>query len=662
MSDTHREGSELIGGMLLGRYRVVRELAKGGMGVVYLARVEGAVGFVKPVVVKLILPEHASDERFLRRFAREAQIVSQLRHPSVVDVLEFGEHAGAYVMVIEYVRGHHLGQWCRYLTLVRRRIPPVIAIQIMSDILDALHHAHSLTHHDGSPMHIVHRDISPSNILLDEDGRARLLDFGVARMRGGSIDYQTQSKGFVGKLTYTAPEIFAGHEATLQSDLYSCAVVLHEAILGRNVFKGETTAETMKRVLMHSPDAVATGRDDVPAGLDAVLQKALCKSPADRFATSRDFGQALRALLPAPEGDLRASLAALLKDDFGLKMAELLGIESLAERDEAWRRLSLPPEKSPSSTLDGEDWSHSQGSGEATRDRRSSRVPSTRSRAAASPAPSGRVQRSARVSQQFGGDLAVAARAESGYATPAAQAITTRPRSRDGSRSGDIVSAPATWADPSMEAPVAVQLEPEPRQDSRLVVVSWRKLVSGVLLLGVLIAMAVAVSVSLQTSAPAPVVPRIRVVASPTSEPEPPGALPGPIGAAAKQTAGSAGAGAKSQAVSPHPPLAPSVAPEPRVRNGPDPRSLTRAFRGQQGKIETCFASRARGTGLQPEIQVEFDLESSGRIKRVRILPPTFATTELGRCIERVARGTKFAKQGQSVSFAIPVRTSRAIR
>src|SRR5687768_6996157 len=109
-SSQHPTGA-LIGGMLLGRYRVVRELAKGGMGIVYLARVEGAVGFVKPVVVKLILPEHARDERFLRMFAREAQIVSQLRHPSVVDVLEFGEHEGAYVMVIEYVRGHHLGQW-----------------------------------------------------------------------------------------------------------------------------------------------------------------------------------------------------------------------------------------------------------------------------------------------------------------------------------------------------------------------------------------------------------------------------------------------------------------------------------------------------------------------------------------------------------------------
>src|SRR4029079_17546516 len=126
-----------------------------------------------------------------------------------------------------------------YLRLKGRRVPSDIALQLMIDVLDALQHAHSMMHPDGSSMHIVHRDVSPSNILLDEDGRARLLDFGVARMRGGNADYQTQVKGFVGKLTYTAPELFGQAEASPRSDLYSCAVVLHEAILGRNVFRAD---------------------------------------------------------------------------------------------------------------------------------------------------------------------------------------------------------------------------------------------------------------------------------------------------------------------------------------------------------------------------------------------------------------------------------------
>jgi outer membrane biosynthesis protein TonB len=188
------------------------------------------------------------------------------------------------------------------------------------------------------------------------------------------------------------------------------------------------------------------------------------------------------------------------------------------------------------------------------------------------------------------------------------------------------------------------------------VIVSRRKLLLGVLLLTGLIAMAL--TVSLQPSTPPPVVPRIRVVASPTAEPEPSGATPDAIGTAAKPRAGSAGTGANSQATTPRA-AGEGVTPEPRVRSGPNPRLLTRTFRGQQSKIEACFTSHARGTGLQPEVQVEFDLEASGRIKRVRVLPATFATTELGRCIERVARATKFSKQGQSVSFAIPVRASR---
>src|ERR1043165_9336 len=113
--------TDLTRRVLLGGYRIVRELAKGGMGVVYLARAEGAVGFVKPVVVKLLLPEHAQDERFVGMFVRAAKILSQLRHPSVVDVIEFGEQDGAYVLVMEYVRGYHLGQWLRYLSIKKRQ-------------------------------------------------------------------------------------------------------------------------------------------------------------------------------------------------------------------------------------------------------------------------------------------------------------------------------------------------------------------------------------------------------------------------------------------------------------------------------------------------------------------------------------------------------------
>jgi serine/threonine protein kinase len=332
--------NNLLGTVLLGRYRIVRELAKGGMGVVYLARAEGAVGFVKPVVVKLILPEHASDRRFVGMFAREAQILAQLRHPSIVAVMEFGEQDGAYVMVLEYVRGYHLGQWAKYLRLKGRSLPPDVALQLTIDVLDALHHAHSMAHPDGASMHIVHRDVSPSNILLDEDGRARLLDFGVARMRGDEVDYQTQVKGFVGKLIYSAPEVFIEGESTPKSDIYACAVVLHEILFGRNVFRGENQAKTLHNALHHVPESVESISEHVPRGLDAVLARAMAKKPDERFETARDFAHALRGLQRESESDVRAKLSALLKVDFGREMAEFLGLESLTDRDVAWRRLN----------------------------------------------------------------------------------------------------------------------------------------------------------------------------------------------------------------------------------------------------------------------------------------------------------------------------------
>ena len=197
-------------------------------------------------------------------------------------------------------------------------------------------------------MRIVHRDVSPSNILLDEDGRARLLDFGVARMRGGQPSITRRRSRASSASSRTArPSCSAGGEATPQSDLYSCAVVLHEMLLGRNVFRSESQAASMHRVMKHVPESVESARDDLPDELDPILQKALAKKPEQRFESAREFANALRKLQPEPESEVRAHLATLLEEDFGSEMAQLLGLESLADRDEAWRRLSQRPPNAP---------------------------------------------------------------------------------------------------------------------------------------------------------------------------------------------------------------------------------------------------------------------------------------------------------------------------
>src|SRR5947209_14846010 len=184
---------ELIGRVVLGRYRIVRMLAQGGMGVIYLARSEGAAGFVRPIVVKRILSDLISDESIVNHFKREARIMSNLRHPGIVSVIDFGQEARSYLMVLDYVHGFHAGRWQKFVRTTRGPFPAELAVQIVLAVLDALHYAHTLADADGRVLGIVHRDVSPSNVLLEVDGHVKLADFGIARMQTESTDVRTEA-------------------------------------------------------------------------------------------------------------------------------------------------------------------------------------------------------------------------------------------------------------------------------------------------------------------------------------------------------------------------------------------------------------------------------------------------------------------------------------
>jgi serine/threonine protein kinase len=613
---------ELIGNFLLGRYRVVRELAKGGMGVVYLARAEGAVGFVKPVVIKLLLPEHAQDDRFVRMFVREAQILSQLRHPSLVDVLEFGEEDDAYVLVLEYVRGYHLGQWLRYLSLKKREAPADILVQIVVDVLDALHHAHNQVHPDGSPMQIVHRDVSPSNILLDEDGRARLLDFGVARMRGGAQEYKTQVDGLMGKLPYTAPEMFSGVDASPQSDLYACGVVLHEALLGRNVFRAEMQVATLQKIMTHVPEPVEGVRPNVPGGLDAVLAKALGKTREARHADAREFANALRKLQREQESDVRARLAALLKDDFGTEMSEMLNLESLAHRDEAWRRLNQTPAGAEPPTHTRERNSQRSNAPDASATSSGPALPVVPTALGATVANSTASRNAARRSQRT--------------LPPPPPVLTQPPALPEPSAAPASETRPSTQpAAPAISPPSAARA-PTTNRDQRGVLLALFAV--GSLALG-------AIVLALHREAPAAAVvpPAIRVVSQAIAPLDEHAASP-------------------AIAAEPDPPLTqldPSTRPTRKDEHGkhhaPDARALTQAFRKQQPKLELCFKQHSVSLQGHPTAQLDFDLDATGKLKHVELSPHALASTSLGDCVIRVARSTAFPAQGRAVSFAIPI-------
>jgi serine/threonine-protein kinase len=334
----------MVGQLVLGRYRIVSPLARGGMGVVYLGRTEGAAGFSRPVVIKRVLPD-LNTESLSAMFIREARILSNLQHPSIVGVVDFGEEAEGLLMVLEYVHGYHLGQWLSFIKATRGSMEVDTALHVVIRVLDALHYAHTLTRPDGTRLHIVHRDISPGNVLLDLQGNVKLVDFGVARMSDEAGEYKTQDGTFKGKFAFTAPEVYQGSPATPRSDVYSCAVVLYQLLAGENPYRGRDINETVKRVLTEEVAPISSKRADVPAALDVVLARALAREPERRFETALELANALREVRSRPDDSMARMLAEDVRRDFLGSMPERLGLQPLAERDAAWRDAQDVPDE-----------------------------------------------------------------------------------------------------------------------------------------------------------------------------------------------------------------------------------------------------------------------------------------------------------------------------
>jgi serine/threonine-protein kinase len=325
---------EMVGATVLGRYRIVARLAKGGMGVVYLARAEGAAGFAKPVVVKRVLPDLTGDEKMARLFVREARILSNLQHPNIVSVIDFGEEDGAYIMVLDYVRAYHLGLWLDHRRSRGERLPVEGVLHIVIKVLDALEYAHGLTLPDGKPLDIVHADISPANVLVDTDGQVKLLDFGIARMAGEATQ-STDSSSIRGKFSYLPIEALDGSPPTVATDIYACGVVLYELLAGDNPFTGTDETRTIARVISHEPPPVSQLRPDVSPELDAIVARGISKDRVKRFASAKEFASELRRVRRVAEDEAARSLAALAKTDYAA-MPSKPGA-SLSELEESWR-------------------------------------------------------------------------------------------------------------------------------------------------------------------------------------------------------------------------------------------------------------------------------------------------------------------------------------
>jgi eukaryotic-like serine/threonine-protein kinase len=293
----------------LGRYHVDHLLARGGMGEVYLGRIVGAHGFERPIVIKVIRTELISDERVALMFVDEARIAAGLHHRNIVQIVDFDLFDGGAFLVCEHVDGCDLRALLRYL-----RAPPRydIGVAIIAELGTGLEAAHDATGEDGQSLQLVHRDVSPSNVLLGVHGEVKISDFGVAKARSRS--YHTVSGSIKGKAPYMAPEQILGQPLDRRADVFSLGVLLFEITTRTRLYSASSNAIAMAQILDGEVPDPTTRRPGYPAELAQIVRRALARDPDRRYQTARALVDDLDALAHARKWSLsRAAIGELVR-------------------------------------------------------------------------------------------------------------------------------------------------------------------------------------------------------------------------------------------------------------------------------------------------------------------------------------------------------------
>jgi serine/threonine-protein kinase len=281
---------------MLGRYALCGEIARGGMATVHFGRLIGPIGFSRTVAIKRLHPRLAADADFVTMFVDEALLAARVQHPNVVSTLDVIALDGELALVMEYVQGESLGRLMQAVRARKERIPLRIVGAIMLGLLAGLEAAHSAKNERGQPLGIIHRDMSPQNVLVGADGATRVFDFGVARASGRA---QTSRVGmFKGKIAYAAPEQFGEGDIDKRIDLYATSVILWEMLTSRRMFKGETEMQLLMRVHERRVDRPAAYVDDLPEGLDDYVMRGVSSDPNERPSSAKEMSIALERMLP----------------------------------------------------------------------------------------------------------------------------------------------------------------------------------------------------------------------------------------------------------------------------------------------------------------------------------------------------------------------------
>ncbi len=301
-------------------YEVVAHLRDGGMASLFIAKRVGVAGFAKPVAIKIVHPQFSQDESFVRMFVDEAIISARIDHPNVVHTIELGEFEGHYFLAMEYVQGTSLAHLLAALAKRGRRLTPELAVHIALRMAEGLHAAHETTGDAGEPLHIVHRDVSPQNVLVSTRGHVKIIDFGVAK--AASRAHQTTAASLKGKIRYMAPEQAFGRMVDRRSDVYAIGIVLWEMLTMRRLFHADDDFALLDIVREPKVPPPSSYASEVSAALDAVVLKALSPTQDGRYASARDLRNALAEALPN-SASLEANTVSAVLDAVAADIPEL---------------------------------------------------------------------------------------------------------------------------------------------------------------------------------------------------------------------------------------------------------------------------------------------------------------------------------------------------
>lgn len=278
-----------------GKYQLFATLGKGGMADVFLSVARGQMGFNKLAVIKRLKPALADDAAFRNMFLEEARLAARLNHPNIVHTYEVGEANGAYFIAMEYLEGQALNKVVKEAVRNQQRVPPEICVRMIADALAGLGYAHELRDYDGTPLNVIHRDISPHNLFVTYDGHTKLVDFGIAKSDASATE--TEVGVLKGKVAYMSPEQAMGKRLDARSDLFAMGIVLWELLTHQRLMTGENAANTLHRLMNEPISHAADVQPDIDMELDRIVSVALQKDPAQRFQSAMEMREALEIWL-----------------------------------------------------------------------------------------------------------------------------------------------------------------------------------------------------------------------------------------------------------------------------------------------------------------------------------------------------------------------------